>query len=467
MRRVKQQVHCGGRGPGASYAAVLLRLFTLLLLICLALAPQAGRALDDWDTPPKPRPQKPRDADKKGDDAKDADKKDADKKDADKKDDKGSGEEKPAETPAETSTEAPSEAPADAPADVPGDDAASDEGQAPENAAASPDENSGDGNTGGSDSGGMFLDIATFDEVKAEEAQDAGAEGAEGQDTTPIRRPRPRTAEQERTWKLARTREDPFLNPPGGELGEGIKPGSEIYRPTDWLSQELPEDYSLYLVQDARGQLKGSLSLAVQIRKDEKGQALVVLTRTTDYGMAARTEVLSSLEGLRPRLIQRDAIELPDGAAQQEGDMIQDNGLLPVPHLRVEYFYDRVTIVRDAGDVASHDRMRALPFSFDVQQMPLIMRLLNYSAKQWPFEAYITLPEERSSAPLVINAAGLQNQLSAEGEKVPCYHVEAQIGKQKWEWWVQKGAPHRLIRFSDGELTYTLSEYNRSSRGGY
>lgn len=469
------------RGFSASGRRFALAHWLTCLLLCVLLltAVHSARAEDDWDAPREPvkpaSPRKPaKDKPAKDKPAKDKPVKAEPAKDEPVKD--NSGKEEADKVESEKDAGGKDESGQEPPADPPADPETDPIEQQPDDIESDKDGAGGKDDKAGGD---MFLDIASFDDAADDDAggSDAAGDTTEAEAIPPeVRRPRPQTAEQERTWKLSKTREDPFLNPPGGELGSGLSPAGDIYKPSDWLSHELPLDHSVYLAQDAKGKLQGLMSLSVQTRKGEEGEDLVVLSRSVDYGFPTRTEVLSSLDGLSPRLILREAISqrgpVPVGGAvasaptQEEGDATE-SGPLAQPNLRVDYRYDRVTVVWDDGDVASHEHMRALPHSFDVQQLPLIMRLLNYGAKQWPFEAYITLPEEHLSAPLVIKEAKLQNQLSAEGEKVPCYHVEALIGKAKWEWWVQKNSPHRLIRFSDGVMTYTLSEYSQSSRGGY
>jgi hypothetical protein len=264
-----------------------------------------------------------------------------------------------------------------------------------------------------------------------------------------VHRRRPQTAEEERSYKQRKTREDPFLNPDlAGQPDAPVQP----YNVLEWLTEPLYCDLSRYIVQDKSGQVVGYLTVMLEHSTDPLLGESITMTQQRDFGEAA-TVTVSMLAGtMQPRrkLVTPQAV--PPGGGTDIIDPA-DTSII------VDYLFDRVEITHNSGEVTVYHEMRQLPLSFDLDQLPLLVRALDYKRTDWPFEAGLTDPAKLERIPLQIGKPVYADQLSAEPATVGCWEFELRLGPETQHWWVQRLPPHKLIKFSLGELTYTLFQY--------
>jgi hypothetical protein len=318
------------------------------------------------------------------------------------------------------------------------------------------------------------------DALPAAEAVDE----APAEETPTKGRLRPRTDKEEEEYKKRVVREDPFLNAPPGPDGAQLA----FYRPVDYLRFDAPFDSATYLTQDASGKMLGFLTISAEPQPNEPG----TLHLTLDYAVPKKhVELWLDTKWLKPRSITKltpanqpvqraqpkkgepskgkPQVAKPevDLAAVGNIDGVADNGAQR--RTRIEYLFDRVTIEREAGAVSTMERMRQLPYSYDIEQLPLLVRQLDFAKleRHWPFEALLTDPERRRSLPLQIAEPKAVTITSAEPQARACYELQLRVGEQDtWTWWVEREAPHRLVKFTDGVYTYTLHQYDAPS-GSY
>jgi hypothetical protein len=288
-------------------------------------------------------------------------------------------------------------------------------------------------------------DTADNDEAEKSQDQEQPPDEQPVQEPEGVRRARPRTAEEERYYKQRKTREDPFLNPPdaaGGAAG--------LYDVQEWLKLEPEASAARYMVQDAAGSLHGYLTIQIELRSDPVLGSAVLLTLLRDYGTPSTLKLSLIADTLQPRrkeLLERPAAQ--DGAVAEVGD----NRML------VDYLFDRVTVTNYRGGVVVMKDLRQLPQSFDIDELPLLVRLLDYQRDDWPFEAALTDPARLAKQAVTIAKPVFADVLSAEPQLVPCYQLDVTLGEQQLTWWVQRRLPRRLIKFSADGLTYTLFQY--------
>jgi len=307
---------------------------------------------------------------------------------------------------------------------------------------------------------------------------------------------RPKTDKEEEEYKKRVVREDPYLNaPPGPDAAQ-----LAFYRPLDWLRFDLPLDRATYITQDASGQMLGFLTIGSEVQASDPNLFHITL----DYA-APRKHVELWLENkaLRPRSVTKLAPaeatpeQLPIPVKGKKGrkekklkgkppvvepeptptadDAPSDGTLDGIVdkdgrnRTQIEYLFDRVTIEREAGIVTTQERMRQLPYSYDIEQLPLLIRQLDFAKLKdhWPFEALITDAEHRRSLPLQIAQPTEVTLTTAEPQQRACYELKMRLGDTaNWTWWVERSAPYRLVKFSDGTYTYTLHQYD-AAPGSY
>jgi hypothetical protein len=322
-------------------------------------------------------------------------------------------------------------------------------------------------------------------------------EGLPTENASPPEKPRSRlrpvTEAEEERYKRQAVLEDPFLNSPLGPDPRNLA----YYRPVDFLRTEVFFDSSRYLVQDEACKLQGFLTFEVAPFATSK-ESLLRLSLDC-AAPRRRVELYFEEHHLKPRRVLIFApASLPDPAASVpkaaktgenslpkakhqaksretlpegdlQGDLVLHGDGQAERRTEIEYLFDRVTIERDAGLVATQERMRQLPYSFDIEQLPLLVRQLDFEKleRQWPFEALITAPERKRSLQLRIDQPKKVEVLTAEPQARQAYELKMRLGEtDSWTWWVERAAPYRLVKFTDGQYTYTLNQYE-AGQGHY
>jgi hypothetical protein len=308
---------------------------------------------------------------------------------------------------------------------------------------------------------------ATEDGDDAPEEGDGEVVPAEGDPTEGdvpegVRRRRPRTAEQERIYKQRKSREDPFLN----QLPvDPAFAGESIYNPADWLDTQVPRDISRYIVQDETGRIVGYETVAVVLESSMVLGDFIHLSRRWEGNRDADVNLWLFADTFKPRRkTTREQDESRTGStgsppAQPDANDVQElySGM---DEVTVDYFFDRITVTHQSGDVSAMHTMRQLPFSYDIDSLPLLARLLKFARGDWPFEAAISNPERESNLAVAIGApVRVDGVYSAEGVAYKCYELRLVIAGEEYQYWVERLPPHRLVKFTDAAYTYTLLEY--------
>lgn len=328
----------------------------------------------------------------------------------------------------------------------------------------------------GSGTGESTEDSGSQDDQSAESSGEnadkdsSGGEDAEDQPLPEGVRRRMRSAEQERRYKQRKTREDPFLNPP---VGPGASASDGFYNPADWLRTEVYCGVSRYMVQDDTGEVVGHLILGLERESDPVLGDFIKLEQVNDLDNGSRTQLWIYAETLKPRL-KEAVVQLPeaagsaqaqDGATTKDGAEAADSiAIQPLyedaQRLDVEYLFDRMTIEHNVGGITARRQMRQLPFSYDIDQLPLLMRQLEVKHEEWPFEAVLCDPSKETHLPVSIaQPTRVENVMMADGQVADCYEFAVHVGDEQRTYLVQRIPPHKLVKYTIGPLTYTLTDY--------
>jgi hypothetical protein len=163
-----------------------------------------------------------------------------------------------------------------------------------------------------------------------------------------------------------------------------------------------------------------------------------------DYAPHTRVQLWAFADSLKPRRV----VKTNDVSGETESG-----------HLLADYSYDRLTIRRTTGAVEASHRLRALPYSFDEFELPLVVRQLRFNKVEWPFESAISQPELAKNAPLSIAKPERVDVLAADGVTYACYELKLLCGTRKPVFWVQRTAPYRIVRMEDAGVVWTLSDF--------
>jgi len=294
--------------------------------------------------------------------------------------------------------------------------------------------------------------------TEAEEEEPAAEEEDEAEPVPEGVRRRPLSGEQERRYKQRKTREDPFLNPP---VGSGTPIVEGTYNPADWLREEVYCGSSYYMVQDASGNVVGQSSLAISAESDPVLGDFIRLRCHRNIDQPVQLELCVFAGTFKPRFkeVQTELANRPapvDPDAEGEVPELYDN----YQRLSVDYLFDRMTVVHRVAGITSRRQIRQLPFSYDIDELPLLARQLRFREVEWPFEAVLCDPQHEEQLPMSIaEPVWVENVVSGDAERYDCYEFTIRLGNDTHTYLVERLPPHRLVRFTDGELTYTLTDY--------
>jgi hypothetical protein len=335
---------------------------------------------------------------------------------------------------------------------------------------------------------------AADDGAKQEEAQPPAPEDktqpdAPSADEHPppegVKRQRPKTGDEERAYKMRKTREDPYLTPPGG-AGKDL---SAYYNPQDYLAP-LNKGYSArYMIQDAKGTMLGYMLLSVDLRTESSRDDTIYLSALCSNEPRSEMRLWLDARSFTPRRLERrtlrdESASRPAAASGPAGQALGAAGTeaesaaappgpenaMPSdpsqwspenepPRLNAEYLFDRVTIRHSSGLITVQRVLRQLPHSFELEAMPVLVRQIDCRAADWPFEAALTDARRLCSVPLSIDEPGWTELLSAEPLHYRCREFILHVGQQQLKYYVQSTPPYKLVQFTDGVYTYTLFEY--------
>lgn len=311
-----------------------------------------------------------------------------------------------------------------------------------------------------------------------EETAEAETEGDESGEQPPaeeeeeeevpegVRRRRPSTADQEREYKQRKTREDPFLNPP--VAGDPVAGDEQYYDPASRLHNVVHPGISNYVVQDAGGAVVGQLTMSVELVSDPVLGDFIHIRQRSDHEQPQDTDLWLYGETLKPRrkqvVIQLPTVSGPPPASEGGEDGAEAVEVQPLYHdtqrLDVDYLFDRLVISHRAGAVTTSRRLRMMPFSYDIDELLLLVRQLRFRDASWPFEALICDPaHEQHLALRIEEPRRVENVLSADAQFTDCYELAVRLGEQQLTYWVQRLPPCKLVKIDDGVYIYTLSAY--------
>ncbi|MEZ5337700.1 MAG: hypothetical protein R3F46_05500 [bacterium] len=260
---------------------------------------------------------------------------------------------------------------------------------------------------------------------------------------------RPDTDEEERAYKRQATRNDPFLNPLLPLDYERIE--NSGYNPRDHLLPAGYPDLSRYIVQTRGGEVRGFLTVHTSIEEQALAGRVISVVQVQEYEPRQRTEIQMQLDTLRPLQTQI----LPEG----ESRSLQALELGLEEALSAEYLFDRITIRQNVGGITGMERARMLPFSFDLNQLGTIVRCLDYESTDWPLEAVLYDPQKRANRVLSIQQPQRSTVKSAELVDYGCWELTMHVGDEIWQYSVERLEPHRIVRFSNPQMSYTLQSY--------
>jgi len=314
---------------------------------------------------------------------------------------------------------------------------------------------------------------AAEEQAEAEEPEDGEeepgepAEDGEEQDLPEGVRRRPSTGEQERWYKQRKTREDPFLNPP---VSTGLSTEDGYYNPADWLRPDVQCGLSRYMVQDESGAVIGYSIFAIERESDPVLGNFIKLQLIDESNTSSKSELWLYAETLKPRF-KEVITQLPDSEAaaaptgdDQSGDSQAAQEIKPLyqnaRRLKVNYLFDRMTIIHHVGGITARRQMRQLPFSYDIDELQLLMRQIEVNHEEWPFEAILSDPANETHLPISIaQPVRVENVMDADMQRVDCYQFTVRSGAETQTYLVQRIPPYKLVKYTIGSLTYTLSDY--------
>lgn len=222
-----------------------------------------------------------------------------------------------------------------------------------------------------------------------------------------------------------------------------------------------------YIVQDPNGNVIGHMQVSIEpaaagerylimLKKsyDFAGEAVLTLTAEAETLDPQEVEIkfaggLSSTNETAPVLTSP-----PDEDASADDAGLDSNRGEEIVH----YYYDTVSVsIRRPGATTLFTFRRLLP-SYDLEELFLLMNVLDVRAIPAHSIWYLTAPFERATYAVLVERQGDEVVYGADAEKHLAIRLRLTSQPFCEDYFVESLPPHRLVKFTAGDLTFTLWE---------
>lgn len=205
----------------------------------------------------------------------------------------------------------------------------------------------------------------------------------------------------------------------------------------------------VYIVQDTEGVVRGRLKVSMSVAAAE-GELHRELVKEYAYPFVGRSRVVVEGLSLAPvecslKLYDLQSGPIPDGAR-------------PAETWVAEYYYDLVAVSIEAEDVGTFFSFRHPMKAYDLEELYLLFSQLDIERFPRLSVLLVTAPFRYRNYAVLIERLGRETIYAADAEKHVCEHLRLAFSDSTQEFFVETLPPHRVVKFSSGQLTYTLIE---------
>jgi len=216
----------------------------------------------------------------------------------------------------------------------------------------------------------------------------------------------------------------------------------------------------VYIVQDAEGVVRGRLKVSMAVT-DVEGDLRRELVKEYEYPFVGRSRLVADGLSLAPVECRLTLYDLQSGPIP--------DGVQPAETWFAEYYYDLVAVAVESKDVGTFYSFRHPMKAYDLDELYLLFGQLEVERFPRLGVLFVTAPFRYRNYAVLIRRIGRKSIYAADAEKHICEHLLLEFSDSTQEFFVETLPPHRVVKFTSGQFTYTLIDddtaYEDDSRG--
>ncbi len=211
----------------------------------------------------------------------------------------------------------------------------------------------------------------------------------------------------------------------------------------------------VYIIQDKDKVLRGKVTISFG-PVVENGKARTELIKAYEYPFRGRSRLTVNAESLLPVKYTLDFFPQQRQAGLAPGK--------PAETWTAEYYYDMVAIRVDAGDTGTFADFRRPMKSLDFDELYLLFSQLEAAKLPEKSVVLVTAPFEHRNHAVLVEDKGVDYIYAADAERHACEHLLVTFLDFTEDYYVERTAPYRVVKFTQRGLTFTLQE-DQTQRG--
>jgi len=254
----------------------------------------------------------------------------------------------------------------------------------------------------------------------------------------------------------------PLGAPAPAQDANGEQPGSLLGGPREEPIQQLElqpgllhTEYSsaaqafaprrlIYIVQSPDGEVLGKHGISFTGLVVD-GKPTILLEREYAFPFAGRSRLAVHWENLLPLEYQ---LELLSAAGA--------SGAEPQETWAVQYYYDLVAVSIKGGNYETFYSFRHPLKAYDLDELYLLFSMLAVGRLPARSVVFVTAPFKHRNYAVLLERLEREAIYAADAERHVCVHLRLTFSDFTEEFYVEALPPHRVVKFTAGELVFTL-----------
>lgn len=204
-----------------------------------------------------------------------------------------------------------------------------------------------------------------------------------------------------------------------------------------------------YIVQDENGAVRGWMECSFEPLLEEQGSR-IRLHKEYSFPLPARSTLIADRLTLDPLRLNLELYETGEWPPPEDAK--------PYESYEVSYYFDTASVQVIGGDAGAMFSLRRPLPSYDLDEVLLLLSLAR--VEDFPDQAALMLsaPLQRRNHAVLVEKVGRTAIYAADAERHVCLHLRLNFYDSVEEYFVETLPPHRVVKFTTGNLTFTLQE---------
>ena len=207
----------------------------------------------------------------------------------------------------------------------------------------------------------------------------------------------------------------------------------------------------VYIVQDTEGVVHGRLKVSMSVT-DVQGELRRELVKEYEHPFVGRSWLVTDGLSLAPAERRLTLYNLQSGPIPEDAQ--------PAETWSAEYYYDLVAVAVESKDVGTFYSFRHPMQAYDLEELYLLFSQLAVERFPRLGVLLVTAPFRYRNYAVLVRRLGRESIYAADAEKHICEHLLLEFSDSTQEFFVETLPPHRVVKFTSGQFTYTLIEDN-------